>query len=165
MKIFGAIVIVLLSLNAVGQQKMTPEKLWSLGRVSIDDVSINGDSVLYGVTFYDVEENKGKRQLYLWTDNNGAPLTVQVSKEDKSVSNGLLLPNTKIGYLKSGAFYVMNADGSDIQLKSASESGISILKYSPDYSRVLYVKDVKYMKICRIAIRSIKRQMRFHTKS
>lgn len=143
MKIFGAIVIVLLSLNVVGQQKMTPEKLWSLGRVSIDDVSLNGDSVLYGVTFYDVQENKGSRQLYLYTDNNGAPSTVQITKEDKSVSNGLLLPNAKLGYLKSGVFYVMGADGSEAIKTSGEENGISILKYSPDYSRVLYVKDVK----------------------
>lgn len=143
MKKLTALVIVLLSLNVFGQQEMTPEKLWSLGRVSIDDVSINGDTILYGVTYYNIEENKGNRQLYLYVENNGSPSTIQITKEDKSVSIGLILPNAKIGFLKSGAFYVMNSDGSGTVKSSGAESGISILKYSPDHSKVLYVKDVK----------------------
>ncbi|NDD19109.1 MAG: hypothetical protein EBZ30_01875, partial [Flavobacteriia bacterium] len=43
---------------------MTPQKLWELGRVSLDDVSENG-LVLYGITHYDTDANRGNRDLYL----------------------------------------------------------------------------------------------------
>ncbi|NDD48088.1 MAG: hypothetical protein EBZ31_07045, partial [Flavobacteriia bacterium] len=43
---------------------MTPQKLWELGRVSLDDVSENG-LVLYGVSHYDTDANRGNRDLYL----------------------------------------------------------------------------------------------------
>jgi dipeptidyl aminopeptidase/acylaminoacyl peptidase len=143
MKNLGVLILLLLAANVSGQKKMTAEMLWSLGRVSIDDVSTNGDTVLYGVKYYDIEKNTGIRQLYLWVENNGSSRVTQLTNEDKSVGNGLLLPGLKVGYLKAGRWYVMGADGSESVKKSDVEGAISILKYSPDYSRVLYVKDVK----------------------
>ena len=50
-RIIVGITFMIIGLSAFSQKVMTPELLWSLGRVSIDDVSVNGDSVLYGVTF------------------------------------------------------------------------------------------------------------------
>ena len=132
------------SLNA--QQKMTPEMMWSLGRVSIDDISVNGDSILYGVKYYDIDANKGIRNLYLLVDKEGKRTVTQLTKADKSVGNGLFLPGAKVGYLQSGQWYVMGVDGSEAVKKSDVEDGISILKYSNDHSKVLYVKDVKVMK-------------------
>ena len=44
-------------------QKMSPEKLWELGRVSLDHTS-NGYA-LYGVTHYNLDENVGSRDLFL----------------------------------------------------------------------------------------------------
>lgn len=143
MKNVVILVLILMTTSVFGQRKMTPEMLWSLGRVSIDDVSANGDTVLYGVKYYDVEENTGIRQLYLWIENNGTPRTFQLTKEDKSVYNGLILPGLKIGFLKAGRWYVMGSDGSEAVKKSQVEGSITIVKYSSTYSRVLYVKDVK----------------------
>jgi len=45
-------------------QNMTPELLWDLGRVSLDAVSPDGKTAVYGVTRYNIEENKGLRTLY-----------------------------------------------------------------------------------------------------
>ena len=43
---------------------MTPEVLWSFGRVSEPEVSPDNKTILYGVTYYDVEQNKGNRELF-----------------------------------------------------------------------------------------------------
>ncbi len=43
--------------------KMTSETLWELGRVSLDHVS-NGKA-LFGVTNYNLKENKGNRELFI----------------------------------------------------------------------------------------------------
>ena len=49
--------IIVLPLAA--QKPMNPELLWELGRVSIDDVSKKGGRILYGITTYNIDENKG----------------------------------------------------------------------------------------------------------
>ena len=43
---------------------MTPEVLWSFGRVSEPVVSPDKSTILYGVTYYDIPQNKGNRELY-----------------------------------------------------------------------------------------------------
>ncbi len=37
---------------------MTPEVLWSFGRLGGAQVSPDGKTVLYGVSYYNIEENK-----------------------------------------------------------------------------------------------------------
>ena len=43
---------------------MTPEVLWSFGRVSDIQVSPDNKMVLFGISYYDKEQNKGNRDLY-----------------------------------------------------------------------------------------------------
>lgn len=146
MKNIVVILLISIGFSLSAQKKMTPEMMWSLGRVSIDDISVNGDSILYGVKYYDIEENKGVRNLFLLVNNEGKTRVSQLTNADKSAGNGLFLPGAKIGYLQSGQWYVMEVDGSEAVKKSNIEGGISILKYSSDFTKVLYVKDVKVMK-------------------
>ena len=40
---------------------LTPEVLWSFGRVSGVEVSPDGSKILYGTSYYSVPENKGNR--------------------------------------------------------------------------------------------------------
>lgn len=44
---------------------MTPEVLWSFGRVAGVQVSPNGLKVLYSVSYYSVAENKGNSELFV----------------------------------------------------------------------------------------------------
>lgn len=56
----------------MGQNEvMTPKKLWELGRVSLDAVSPDGKSMIYGVSRYDLEANSGNRDLYLMEIKSG----------------------------------------------------------------------------------------------
>ena len=43
---------------------MTPEVLWSFGRLGGAQVSPDGETVLYTVTYYNLEENKSYRDIY-----------------------------------------------------------------------------------------------------
>ena len=62
---------------------MTPETMWKLGRVSLQAVSDDGQTIIYGVTRYDVTANKGTSQLFCVT-MSGA--TSQLTDGDKSAS-------------------------------------------------------------------------------
>ena len=43
---------------------MTPEVLWSFGRIGGAQVSPDGISVIYGVTYFNIAENKSYRDIY-----------------------------------------------------------------------------------------------------
>ncbi len=93
---------------------MTPEVLWAFGRVSGNEVSPDGKTVLYGVTYYSVEQNKGNRELY--TVNVTGENQMQITTSAKSEFNEIWRPDgKKIGFLSSESgsvqIWEMNPDG------------------------------------------------------
>src|SRR5690606_18492387 len=49
---------------AHAQQPLSPEMLWQLGRVSAQTVTPDGQHVIYGVTYYDLTEDKAETNLF-----------------------------------------------------------------------------------------------------
>jgi len=125
---------------------MTPEALWAFGRVSDPQVSPDGNNVLYGVSYYSIEQNKGNRELYLvGVDTKNVK---QITRSPKSEFNAIWRPDgSKIGFLtsESGSVQIweMNPDGTGRRQISQIEGGISGFKYSPDQSKILYTKDIE----------------------
>ena len=56
--------------------KLTPEILWSFGRVGEAQVSPDGKTVLYIVTYYNIEENKSYRDIYAVPVDGGEPVNI-----------------------------------------------------------------------------------------
>ena len=125
---------------------MTPEVLWSFGRIGEPDVSPDGTKVLYSVTNYNIEENKSYRDLYVVGVNGGAP--VRLTSTPEKESSAIWRPDgKKIGFLssKSGEMQLweMNPDGTAPIQVSEIKGGITGFKYSPDMTKVLFTADVK----------------------
>ena len=125
---------------------MTPEVLWSFGRIGEPDISPDGTKVLYSVTNYNIEENKSYRDLYVVAVNGGTP--VRVTSTPEKESSAIWRPDgKKIGYLssKSGEMQLweMNPDGTEPVQVSEIKGGISGFKYSPDITKVLFTADIK----------------------
>ena len=97
-------------LPLASQKSMTSELLWELGRVSIDDVSENGDRILYGVTNYSIDENKGTRSLYLMSKEKNEFLLKEINTKGISASNGVIYPDGLIGYLQGGQWFIKSDD-------------------------------------------------------
>jgi len=134
------------ALVTFGQNKLTPELLWKLGRVSEAQVSPDGKTILYGIIYYNLEENKGNRDLYSIPVSGGKP--VKLTDTKGSEYNALWRPDgKKIGYLSAdgGSMQVweMNPDGSDKKQVSNVEDGINSFAYSPAMNNILFTKDVK----------------------
>ena len=124
---------------------MTPEILWSFGRIGEIAVSPDNKKVLYGVTYYSVPENKSNRELFVMDidGDNKQQLTHTPFGEYNAVWN----PNgNKIGFLstESGTMQLweMNADGTGKQQISDIESGINAFKYAPDGKKIVFSADV-----------------------
>jgi dipeptidyl aminopeptidase/acylaminoacyl peptidase len=128
---------------------MTPEVLWSFGRIGEPTVSPDGTNVLYSVTNYSIEENKSYRDLYTVPVSGGD--RIKLTETPEKESSAVWRPDgKKIGYLssKSGEMQLweMETDGSNpIQITHVA-GGITGFKYSPDCSHLLYTADVKVEK-------------------
>ncbi|MDF1575588.1 MAG: S9 family peptidase [Bacteroidales bacterium] len=125
---------------------MSPEVLWSFGRLSDVQVSPDGEKILYGVSYYSMEQNRSNRELFVMNrDGSGK---VQLSETPQNEFNAVWHPDgSRIVYL-SGASgevqaWIMNGDGSGKKQISEVEGGFNSLIFSPDGTRVLLTKDVK----------------------
>lgn len=139
------------------QQVLTPETLWKFGRESGMTVSPDGKKVLYGVTYYDLEANKGSRDLYVATmasNTGGGKLKVAEGKVEKitattfSEQNAVWRPDgLKIGYLSSESgsmqLWEMNPDGTERVQVTSIEGGIGNFAYAPDMKHISFTMDVK----------------------
>jgi len=128
---------------------MTPEVLWSFGRIADPTVSPDGTKVLYSVTNYNIEENKSYRDLFIVSVNGGSP--VQITSTPEKESSAVWRPDgKKIGFLSSKSgdmqLWEMNLDGTEPIQVSEIKGGISGFKYSPDGTKIMFTADVKMKK-------------------
>lgn len=89
MKKLLLIPLLMMSLNALAQNVMTPELLWKLGRVTPLGLSNDGKNIVYKVTYPSVAENKSESKLYSISVNGGNPTEVKDTKtllKDKNIS-------------------------------------------------------------------------------
>jgi len=125
---------------------MTPEVLWSFGRLGGTQLSPDGKSVIYGVTLFNIQENKSFRDLYI-VPVAGGEATRLTNTPEKEAEEQWRPDGKKIGYIssKSGSaqLWEMNPDGSGNVQVSSVEGGISGFSYSPDLKNILYIKSVK----------------------
>jgi len=125
---------------------MTPEVLWSFGRVGGAQVSPDGKSVIYGVTYFNIAENKSYRDIYVVPVAGGEAKKLTDTRE-KEGEEQWRPDGKKIGYISSksdGAqLWEMNPDGTGNVQVSKVADGISGFKYSPDLKSIAYIKSVK----------------------
>jgi dipeptidyl aminopeptidase/acylaminoacyl peptidase len=82
-------ILLAMSLHAMGQNVMSPEILWKLGRVTALGISKDGKNVLYKVSTPSVAENKSHSKLFTLPVNGGNPVEITDTKAilaDKNVS-------------------------------------------------------------------------------
>ena len=80
-------------LFAIAQNRMTPELLWRLGRVSGLGISKDGKYIVYSVSTPDLEANKSKRISYMLSVNGGTP--IELSKPDSLLNDKNISPDGK----------------------------------------------------------------------
>ena len=131
----------------IDKKILTPEALYSLGRISDVQVSPDKANILYGVTYVSVEQDKTNRELFTMkidgSDNK------QITTTSKSENNAIWVKNgSKIAFLssesESSQIWEMNADGSDRTQISKVEGGVDGFSYAPDGKKILYIKNIKF---------------------
>ncbi|MFA8432967.1 MAG: alpha/beta fold hydrolase [Marinifilaceae bacterium] len=133
----------------LNSDRMTPEVLWSFGRAGDVQISPDQKQMLYGVSYFNKEENRSYRDLYTLPVEGGAP--TQLTNTNKNEYNEIWRPDgKKIAFLSSESgsmqMWEMNPDGSNPVQISDIEGGIGGFQYAPDMSRIYYLKEVQLEK-------------------
>ena len=128
---------------------MTPEVLWSLGRLSDVQVSPDEKTLLFGITYYDIPEDKGNRELFTMPVEGG--VMKQITKTANGEYNAVWSKDGKLIYFMTSSengmqMFKMNADGSNRKQISNIKNGINGFILSSNQSKILYTKEVNLVK-------------------
>ena len=111
MKNIIVIVFLSLSLSSVSQNKMTPEFLWKLGRVTGVGISKDGKSAVYSVSTPNISENKNTTETFVVPIIGGS--SIQTFNKDSVRRDKNISPNGKyIIYDKE--VKLLNVTGKDV---------------------------------------------------
>lgn len=128
---------------------MTPEVLLSFGRLSDAQLSPDGKTILYGVSYTSIEENRSCRNLFLVnTDGSGKR---QLTAEGASISCARWINGGKsIAYIQKGQIWTADIKGlygenpKLVKKTKISDvpNGVAEFKISPDESTLMYISYV-----------------------
>ncbi len=136
--------LLLLCSNAIfAQSVMTPELLWSLKRVGIQDVSLNGKKVYYSARQYDWKTEKSAAKYYTLDIATGNKEEL-VLPEKKSV-----IQRDKNGWyaIEGKVLYISKDKGKTWKGIYDGVEGLENIVVSPDGKSIAYSKDVLVKKM------------------
>jgi dipeptidyl aminopeptidase/acylaminoacyl peptidase len=128
---------------------LTPEILWKFGRIGSTSVSPDAKTVLFTVTRYSMDANRGVTNIYTVPVEGGEPkeLTTHATND---FSPQWRPDGNRIGFLstRGGAtqLWEMNVDGTNPVQVTDIEGGISSFAYAPTGDRMMYTKNVQIEK-------------------
>ncbi|NVO11065.1 MAG: S9 family peptidase [Bacteroidales bacterium] len=124
---------------------LTPEVLWSFGRLGETAVSPNGNLVAYTVSWYSIEENKSNSDLYIM--NSDGSNKKQLTCTRASEFNPVWINDSQIAYLstegETAQIWTIGVDGSNKKKISSFESDINGFQISPKGDKILFISEVK----------------------
>ena len=127
--------------------RLTPEVLWSFGRVAGVQVSPNEKKILYSVSYYSVAENKGNSELFVM-NSDGSDKKQITKTATREAAAKWMKDGEHIAFLSSETgtmqLWMMKTDGTDRKQISERKGGINDFLFSPDESKILFIADVKY---------------------
>ena len=125
---------------------MTPEVLYSFGRVGSIEVSPDKSALLYQVTYVSISQNKTNSELFIMKSDGSEKKQLtftNISESNPQWING----SKKIAFLcnetGSSQIWCMNPDGGGMSQISNVEGGIDGFIFSPDGTKILFISDVK----------------------
>lgn len=124
----------------LGKDIMTPEILWELGRVSAEGLSKDGKQLVFGVSNYNLGDNKSEKNLYVVPVSGGNAEVFTSSPGGESVID--ITEQGDVVYLLAGQLWKKSLSGGEAMQLTDIEGGLSNVKFSPDKSHILFSRDV-----------------------
>ena len=127
-------------------KRMTPEALWTMGRIGGVAVSPDEKQIAYTVAYYSVPENKSNREVFVMnTDGTGNKQITHTPWQENEVN--WIKGGTKLAFLSneggSSQLWEMNPDGSGRKQLTQYDGDIEGYSFSPDGKKLLFIAQVK----------------------
>lgn len=127
--------------------RLTPELLWSMGRIGGTALSPDKKSILYTVTVYDIAENKGHTAIYLLNSETNESRKITADDTASETDAGFIAGGKKIVFLRADSngtsqLWMVNADGTGRKRISDEKSDVEGYLFSPDEKHVVLIHSV-----------------------
>ena len=117
-------------------RQLTPEVLWKLGRLGQVALSPDATEVLYEVTYFSMQLNKGQTDIYLQSIAGGTAKQLV-----RDATSPAWVPGTKkIAYLHNGKLFYALPDGSSQQEVGSFQTPVECYWFSPQGDKLLYAR-------------------------
>lgn len=135
------ILISIISIIPQTKRAITVEDLWNMKRIGTFDVSPDGKKIVFELTTYGMESNKGNKDIYIM-DADGKNMKA-LKNSDKNESEPQFLPDgQKISYIAGLQLYTCNLDGTKDEQMTSIYTGASGYEWSKDGRKLLFVSSV-----------------------
>lgn len=133
--------------NNLPTDRLTPELLWSMGRIGSTVLSPDKTNILYTVTTYNISENRGYSAIYILNSETKETkkLTVNTSKSESDanfIENGRKIVFLCADDNGTSQLWMMNTDGSNRKCISSEKTDVNGYLFSPDEKYVVLIHDV-----------------------
>lgn len=136
--------------SLLGQERMSPELLWKLGRLGGGVASPDGDWVAYTVRRYDLKSNKGQSDLFIVPTGGGKARQLTSGPESEGAIQWVTSKDgVRLYFLsrrgegaKTQAWSLDPKGGEPFQVTD-HPGGIANLKVAPTGDRIAFTADVK----------------------
>lgn len=133
--------------NNLPTDRLTPELLWSMGRIGCTVLSPDKTNILYTVTTYNISENRGYSAIYILNSETKETkkLTVNTSKSESDanfIENGRKIVFLCADDNGTSQLWMMNTDGSNRKCISSEKTDVNGYLFSPDEKNVVLIHDV-----------------------
>lgn len=133
--------------NNLPTDRLTPELLWSMGRIGSTVLSPDKTNILYTVTTYNISENRGYSAIYILNSETKETkkLTVNTSKSESDanfIENGRKIVFLRADDNGTSQLWMMNTDGSNRKCISSEKTDVNGYLFSPDEKHVVLIHDV-----------------------
>lgn len=130
-----------------GQETLSAQRMWALQRLGSPTISPDGRLAVATVTRFDVEENKGYTDLWLFptAGGKGRPLTADEAPDTQpafSPDGKWIAFVSKRGKDEANQIYVIAVDGGEAQRVTNVPTGAGAPKWFPDSERIAFVSEI-----------------------
>lgn len=124
---------------------LTPEVLWSFGRVGGVQLSPDQSKILYTVSYYSIPENKSNTEIFVM-NADGSAKTQITNTSTREGGAKWMKDGRHIAFLSdengSSQLWIMKEDGSKRKQITNREGDIIDFNFSPDEKKILFIADV-----------------------
>jgi dipeptidyl aminopeptidase/acylaminoacyl peptidase len=128
------------------QERLTPELLWQLGRVSDPALAPGGKQLAYVVRTYDLAANTGRSQVFVLDMSRAGPGR-QCTDQGSNDSPMWSPDGSQLAFVSTAGgapqIYVMPATGGAPRQVTQQLGGVANARWSPDGKNFLFTSDVK----------------------